>query len=84
MRNNEFSLYHAKQNLILWLFGVIGSVVSSILMMICIGAILWIVVAVAWVVFSVMGIVASNKGEPKPIPLIGKWGEEWFKGIKKA
>jgi len=84
MRNNEYSLYHAKQCLILWLLGIVGSVVSSILMVVCIGAILAVVVGVFCLVLTVLGIINSSKGEMKPLPLIGKWGEDWFKGLKKV
>jgi hypothetical protein len=31
-----------------------------------------------------MGLIAAVKGEMKPIPLIGKFAEDWFKGIKRA
>jgi len=84
MRNNEFSLYHAKQCLILWLAGLVGSVVSGILMVVCIGVFLWVAVCIFCLVLNVMGLINAIKLEMKPLPVIGKWGEDWFKGIKKA
>ncbi|MBN1268974.1 MAG: hypothetical protein JXB04_05260 [Kiritimatiellae bacterium] len=84
MRNNEFSLYHAKQNLILWLLGIVGSVVSSILAVVCIGIVLGLALLVFMLVLNIMGLMNAIKGEAKPLPLIGKWGEDWFKGLKKV
>ena len=50
----------------------------------CVGAILLILVVVAFYVLAIIGLINSAKGATKPLPLIGKWGEEWFKGLKKA
>ena len=84
MRNNEFSLYHAKQCLIIWLGGVALSVISAPLSVICIGVILALVGGIFLLVLNIMGLINAVKGEQKPIPVIGKWGEDWFKGLKKA
>lgn len=84
MRNNEFSLYHAKQCLMIWLIVIVGGVASMILTLLCIGIILGIAVGVFCLVLDIMGIINASNGEQKPLPLIGKLGEEWFKGIKKA
>jgi uncharacterized membrane protein len=51
---------------------------------VCIGAILAPAVWIAMIVFCVMGLMNATKGLMKPLPLIGKFGEEWFKGLKKA
>ena len=83
MRDNEFSLFHAKQCLILWLAGIVASVIGGILTLICIGVILLAVAAVFVLVLNIMGLINAVKGEQKPLPLIGKWGVDWFKGIKK-
>lgn len=84
MRNNEFSLYHAKQCLQLWLAGIVLSAISAPLTVVCIGAILWPVGAVILVVLSIMGVINASKGELVPVPMIGKLAVDWFKGIKKA
>ncbi len=84
MRNNEFSLYHAKQCLMIWLLAVVGGVVSAILSLICIGFILGAALAVFVLVLTIIGIINAANGEQKPLILIGKWGEDWFKGITKA
>lgn len=87
-RNNEFALYHAKQSLMIWIGGVVVSVASTVLMAICIGIVLVPILApIAFVfllVVNIMGLVNAAKLETKPLPLIGKWGEQWFKGITKV
>jgi uncharacterized membrane protein len=84
MRNNAFSLFHAKQCLILWLAGIAGSVVSSILIAVCIGAILFPAVGIFCLVLNIMGLINATKLQAKQLPLIGKWGEDWFRGITKV
>jgi uncharacterized membrane protein len=84
MRNNEFSLYHAKQNLILWLAGIAVYIVGLILSAICIGFIILLAGGIALLVLTIMGLVNAVQGEAKPLPLIGPWGEEWFKGLRKV
>ncbi len=83
MRNNEFSLYHAKQCLMIWLGGVAVSIVGSILSVICIGIIILIAGMIFLLVLDIMGLINAVKGLQKPLPVIGKWGEDWFKGLQK-
>jgi uncharacterized membrane protein len=84
MRNNEFSLFHAKQCLLLWLAGIAISIVGVPLMAICIGFILMPAAGMCLVVLNVFGLINAVKSEQKPLPLIGKYAEDWFKGLKKA
>lgn len=81
MRNNDFSLYHAKQCLLIWIAFLVTSVINVIP---CLGQIIWLAVAVFLLVVDIMGLINAVKGEMKPIPLIGKWAEDWFKGVTKA
>jgi len=85
MRNNEFSLYHAKQCLILGLgciaVGIVGTVLTPVF---CIGIILWIAGLVFMLVLDIAGLVNAVKGEQQPLPVIGKYAEDWFKGITKV
>ena len=83
MRNNEFSLYHAKQCLMIWLGGVAVSIVGSILSVICIGVIILIAGMIFLLVLDIMGLINAVKGLQKPLPVIGQWGEDWFKGLQK-
>jgi uncharacterized membrane protein len=81
MRNNEFSLYHAKQCLLIWLAAIVIALVNVIP---CLGQIVYLAVCVFLLVLDIIGLVNATKAEAKPIPVIGKWAEDWFKGIKKA
>lgn len=83
-RNNEFSLYHAKQCLLLWLASIVVSVIGTMLMVVCIGMILLPAGMIFLLVLDIMGLAAAIKGEQKPVPLVGKYAEEWFKGLKKV
>lgn len=84
MRNNGFSLYHAKQCLIIWLLGLVGGVVSSILAAVCIGVILGIALGIFCLVITIMGLINAINGKVQPVPLVGKLGIDWFKGLTKA
>lgn len=84
MRNNAFALFHAKQCLILWLAGLVVSVATVILSFVCIGLILGPVAGIALLVLCIIGLIGASKGEVNTLPLIGKYGEAWFKGIKKV
>ena len=84
MRNNAFALFHAKQCLMLWLAGIALSVVCAPLMAICIGFILLPAGGIFLLVLGIMGLINSIKAEVKMVPLIGKFAEDWFKGIRKA
>ena len=85
MRNNEFSLYHAKQCLMLGLCGIAVGIVGTILTPVfCIGIILFIAGLVFILVLDIMGLVNAVKGEQNPLPVIGKYADDWFKGLKKV
>jgi len=88
MRNNAYALYHAKQCLILWILGIASGVISSVLVatvvLACIAPIVALVIGIFCLVAAIMGLVNACKGIEKPLPVIGKWGEQWFKGITKA
>jgi len=70
-KKSAFAKFHANQQLNLLLFVVIGYTVSSILMIILIGFLLYLLVMVGSVVFLIMGIINAAKGEMKKLPLIG-------------
>jgi uncharacterized membrane protein len=84
MRNNDFSLYHAKQCLMIWLAGIAVGVVGSLLMVVCIGVILLPAGMIFLLVLAVMGLMNAVQGLQKPVPVIGKYAEDWFKGITKV
>jgi uncharacterized membrane protein len=85
LRNNDFALYHAKQCLMLWIFGVIGGIVGTVLIPVfCIGAVILGVVIVAMLVFNIIGLINALNGLTKPLPLIGPYAERWFASLRKA
>jgi uncharacterized membrane protein len=81
-QNNGFALFHAKQVMLLWLAGIALGI-AGVLTLICIGPIVAILGVIGLLVLSIVGLVSALKGETKPVPLIGKFAEEWFKGIQK-
>ena len=83
MRTNAFSLFHAKQCLLIWLAGLAVSIIGTLLTVICIGPVILVTGGIFLLVLNILGLINSCKSEQKPVPLIGKWAEDWFKGIKK-
>jgi len=77
MKKNSFVKFWVKQWLILVILAVAVSILGSIpiigwLFIMPLG---WIFVFVLWVI----GLIAIIKGEEKILPVIGKFGQEWFK-----
>lgn len=70
-KNSPFAKFHANQQLNLLLFVVVGYIVSSILMAVLIGFLLYFIVMIGSVVYMIMGIINASKGEMKALPLIG-------------
>lgn len=68
-KDDVFVKYHVNQGLVLFLLGVIGSIIGIIPV---VGTIVSWVVSIFGVVCMILGIVNSVKGEMKPLPIIGK------------
>ncbi|MCA9294111.1 MAG: DUF4870 domain-containing protein [Phycisphaerales bacterium] len=84
MRDNDFSLYHAKQVLILWLLGIAGYILGVLLLVVCIGPFIMLGVGILSLVLAIMGLINAINGQAKPLPLIGKYAEQWFAGVTKV
>jgi len=85
MRNNEFSLYHAKQCLMLWLAGMaLCAVCIPLTVIMCIGLVLLPIGSVVLLILNIIGLIHAINSEQKPVPIIGNFAEEWFKGLKKV
>lgn len=86
-RDNRFSLYHAKQGLTLLLIGAISCLVFGALTVAtfglgaCISVPVMGLLGVAGFVLNIFGLVYAIKGQVKPLPIIGVWGERWFGNI---
>ena len=91
MRDNEFSLYHAKQCLTVFLVmagsAIVGGLVCFVLAFACIGFLLMplLILALAGggITLNIIGLINTSKGECKPLPVIGGLAESWFGGIRK-
>jgi len=74
-KENKYAMYYAKQSLVMSIVVIAGTIVSSILMIILIGFLLYIAVVILGLVWWVMGMVYAFSGEMKPLPIIGKYAE---------
>lgn len=74
-KNDPFVKYHVKQGLVLFLSWVVLSVVGWILPWFL--AWIRIFLSLGLVVLLIIGIMNAAKGEQKPLPLIGKIGEQF-------
>ena len=73
-KDDEFVKFHVKQGLTLLIAEIITAIIGVIPVIgWTISTIAWIV----WLVLSIMGIINVLKGEEKPLPLIGKFAENW-------
>ena len=72
---SPFSIYHAKQGLVLGIFWIIVVIIYSIFVWFLwwIAWILWILVAILWII----GVINSLTGKMKPLPVIGSFGEKF-------
>ena len=74
-KKDPFVKYHIKQGLLVFIAWIIVGVLSSILPW---G--LWMIeqlLSLAVFVLMVIGIMSAAKGEEKPLPVIGKFGEQF-------
>ncbi len=67
-KDNDFALFHARQAIVLLIFSIPT----------CGGCVIGALVMV------VLGIINVLNGRYEPLPLIGRFGEEWFGGISKT
>lgn len=79
--NSKVGRFHANQGLVLLLTSIVGQIAVSILsgILLAISWRLWGVISLlswAWwiavLVLMIIGMVNANKGEQKPLPIIGK------------
>ena len=71
MKKNNFVMYHTEQAIVLVIINIVVAIVGTVT---CgIGLILYI----PWLIFLIMGILNASKGECKPLPLVGSYGEKF-------
>jgi len=74
-KKDPFVKYHVKQGLLIFIFWVIVWVLGYF-----IPWQLWIIerlLNLAGFVLMIVGIISASKGEQKPLPIIGKFGEQF-------
>jgi len=72
---SELAIYHIRQSLGILIIGIIGWIVFWI-------PILGWLAAIFLFVMWLMGIIYAAQGEMKPVPLLGKFFQDIFKGIQ--
>ncbi|MEM3374054.1 MAG: hypothetical protein QXE31_02415 [Candidatus Woesearchaeota archaeon] len=73
-KKDEFAKFHIRQSLLLTLLGI---ALSFVFWLPLIG---W-ALSIAFIVFWIMGLISAINGEEKELPVIGKYAQEWFKGL---
>lgn len=68
---DEFASYYIRQLLGLYLLGLVLTLIPFV------GWILNIVVFVFWI----LSLIGSIQGEKKETPVVGKYFQDWFKGL---
>jgi len=74
-KNDPFVKFHVKQGLVLFIGGVIVGIISYILpwQLLMISRLL----DLGLFALMIIGILNASKGEQKPLPVIGKFGEQF-------
>ena len=78
-KDDKLINYHFKQMLMLWISAVVIGVVGAVTSLILIGLVILFAGGIFLLILWIMGMVYAFQGEMKPLPLIGKWAENWFK-----
>ena len=77
MKNNSFAKYHAKQSIMLVILMVILYALTAV------PVLGWFILSwlapIVHIILLIIGIVNVVHGEKKPLPVIGKLAEKWFK-----
>ena len=74
-KDNQFAMYHAKQSLVLFIAGVIVSVVGGMIPIIG-----WFIIlpigSLIVLILAIIGIINAVTGKEKPVPLLGQYAEK--------
>jgi len=73
-KDDEFVKFHVKQGITLFIAEVITWFIWLIPV---IGLIIGWLASICWLILSILGIVNVLKAEKKPLPLIGKFANNW-------
>ncbi len=68
---DELASFYLRQTLGIYLIGIIGSIIPAL------GFVLGIIALILWVI----SLVGSIQQDLKPVPVVGDYFQEWFRGI---
>ena len=77
-RKQEFSTYHIKQSLGLVLCSIALFIIGMIPIL---GWIISFLGSIFLLVLWIMGLLNAINNEAKPVPILGKYFEDWFKNV---
>ena len=75
---SELAIFHIRQTLGIYLMGIVGMLFLWIPL---IGWILSILLPIFIFVLWIIGLINAAQGETKPVPLVGEFIQDLFKGI---
>ena len=67
--DRENSKFHLNQALVIWIAGIIGSVIGVIPV---IGTIISVIISIICFICWILGLIGAIQGTEKPVPLLGK------------
>lgn len=70
-KKDAFASFHIRQMLIIMLTGFVCGLIPIL------NLILWIFPVILWI----MGLVYAIQGKKTLVPVVGKWGQDWFKAL---
>ena len=76
---SELAIFHIRQTLGIYLMGIVGMLFLWIPL---IGWILSILLPIFIFVLWIIGLINAAQGETKPVPLVGEFIQDLFKGIQ--
>ncbi len=74
----EYTSYFIRQNLAIYLAGILLSVIAILPIL---GWIISGIGSVILLIFWIMSLIWSLSGEMRPVPWFGEKAQEWFKGL---
>lgn len=77
-KKDPFGAYHIRQSLGICITGLVLGIINVIPLL---GWIISILGSIFLIVLWVMGLINAINGKKAPVPVLGKYFEEWFKGI---
>ncbi|WP_254528358.1 MULTISPECIES: DUF4870 domain-containing protein [unclassified Sphingobacterium] len=77
-KNDPFVKFHIRQNLGLFILGLVAGVLHYIP---GVGGIVAYLVFIALFIFWVIGLIGAINGKENAVPVVGPMFQEWFKGF---